>query len=163
MANDVAYALLDATRRMSISTRARTDSFGSSIGHDDHTISSSLGSSSGGGWFDKWKSNTELDVNNDSLHSLPKDTGSWFPVQRNRAYSESYNNNSASEQNGRPRLGSFGGRGGWFAPGPGFTAKKVSEMKTGATGFSDRKTSHKEIEEALAGGLNKADIYMPPI
>ena len=42
--------------------------------------------------------------------------------------------------------------------GPGFTAKKVSEMKTGATGFSDRKTSHKEIEEALAGGLNKVRL-----
>ena len=45
-----------------------------------------------------------------------------------------------------------------FLLGPGFTAKKVSEMKTGATGFSDRKTSHKEIEEALAGGLNKVRL-----
>ena len=163
MANDVAFALLDATRRMSIS-RGRTDSFGSSIGHDDHTISTSLGSSTGGGWFDKWKSNTELDANTDSLHSLPKDTGSWFPVQRNRAYSE-----SASEQtvsHGRSRLGSINGRG-WFAPGPGFTARKVSEMGTAtAAGFGERvrhENSHKEVEEALAGGLNKVDMFMPSI
>jgi len=163
MADDVAYALLDATRRMSIS-RGRSDSFGSSGSRDDHNISSSVGSGAGGGWFDSWKSSTDLDAKTDSLHSLPKDTGSWFPAHRNRAYSE-----SASDSAGKSK---FGAMGGWFAAQgnrPGFTARKLSEMAlsnetgSGAHQRLQRKPSHKDVEEAMAGGLNKADIYMPPM
>jgi len=155
MADDVAYALLDATRRMSISRNMNTT--GSTGTNDESILSSSVGSASttSGGWFDSWRSNTELD---DKTGSLPKEAGSWFSYpSRSRAFSE-------SEGSGRVRLGVVGG---WFnqATKSGFDTRKFSE----SNGPSNRmrrssSSSHscKDVEEAMAGGLSKADIYMPP-
>jgi hypothetical protein len=183
MADDVAYALLDATRRMSISRNMNTT--GSTGTNDESILSSSVGSASttSGGWFDSWKSNTELD---DKTGSLPKEAGSWFsyPSRSSHASGDSgyliipdiiletshgsrhtlQRAFSESEGSGRVRLGVVGG---WFnqATKSGFDTRKFSE----SNGPSNRmrrssSSSHscKDVEEAMAGGLSKADIYMPP-
>jgi len=103
MADDVAYALLDATRRMSVSGARNIQNSDDSVrkssltsngsGSDfSNDYSSSVGSSGGwigswksgsGGWMDSWKSSaSELD---DKYGSLPpKENGNWFAQPQKR-------------------------------------------------------------------------------
>jgi len=182
MADDVAYALLDATRRMSVSGARNIQNSDDSVrkssltsngsGSDfSNDYSSSVGSSGGwigswksgsGGWMDSWKSSaSELD---DKYGSLPpKENGNWFaqPQKRERAFSESAGGGS------RVKIGIIGGggapglMGGWFSQ-----IGAVNPRKPEPLGMKKRtrhQSSSKDVEEAMSAGLSKADLYMPPI
>jgi len=161
MVEEVACALLDATRRMSISGRREDDhlhvnSARAGLQRSDDkpipTLSSSVGS---GGFWGSWNSSTsEL---GDKTGSLPKnDAGSWFDaMRRDRTMSES--------ESGKMKLSVMA----WLTNGQrgaGFTNKKVQNLAESELGHSRiRRSSSRDIEEAMAGGFNKASIYMPPI
>lgn len=166
MVEEVACALLDATRRMSMSERPAagvkdvpqvTDQNSNSM-----PLSTSTGSTYSGGsgvWFGSRNTSTaELD---DKTGSLP--TSSWLGsfAKRNRTYSDS--------ENQRVRIDVMG----WLSSGGSQTqpgelpqrTRKISEPTLAGSGFGHqriRRSSSKDVEEAMAGGLNKADIYMPP-
>jgi hypothetical protein len=157
--NDVAFALLDATRRMSISKPRTGITRGSTEDTNSH-MSSSVGSGStaSSGWFDSWKSVNELD---DKTGSLPKEAGSWFNApSRSRAFSE-------SEGTGRVKLGLAGS---WLGQGgnrSAFSPSKFNDFETiiepaGGSSGRIRRSSSKDVEDSLSCGLNKAEIYMPP-
>jgi len=97
----------------------------------------------------------------DKTESLPKnDSGSWFDaMRRDRTMSES--------ESGKMKLSVMA----WLTNGQrganganGFTNKKVQNLAESDIGHSRiRRSSSRDIEEAMAGGFNKASIYMPPI
>jgi len=156
MVEEVATALLDATRRMSLGRRPATTITPSSpinTAPSSTSLSSSM-SSHGSGWFSNGSgSSTELD---DKTSSLPKtiDGGGWFGAgfsKRNRTVSES--------DGGRVKIDVVS----WLAGPVGLPPmRKISEPIGGGVKNRIRRSSSKDVEEAMAGGLNKADIYMPP-
>jgi len=182
MADDVAYALLDATRRMSVSgarpiqnsddsvRKSSLTSNGSGSDFSNNDYSSSVGSSGGwigswksasGGWMDSWKSSaSELD---DKYGSLPpKENTNWFaqPQKRERAFSESAGGAS------RVKIGIIGGAppslmGGWFSQIGAANPRKPEPL--GMKKRTRHQSSSKDVEEAMSAGLSKADLYMPPI
>lgn len=150
MAEEVATALLDASRRMSMSSSSTDSRVG------------------GGGWWDT--SNSEGD---DKTGSVPRQVGSWFPAAfgvgaRNRTMSESSGSFSSRLDPWIPVS--------WITGSPGVSANNNSQASERDRKFSEpairadaimrgrmRRNSSKDIEEAMAGGLNKADIYMPQV
>jgi hypothetical protein len=184
--NDVAFALLDATRRMSISKPRTGITRGSTEDTNSH-MSSSVGSGStaSSGWFDSWKSVNELD---DKTGSLPKEAGSWFnaPSRSSSSQGEGYliipdifvdtvhgsrhrlqRAFSESEGTGRVKLGLAGS---WLGQGgnrSAFSPSKFNDFETiiepaGGSSGRIRRSSSKDVEDSLSCGLNKAEIYMPP-
>jgi len=191
MVEEVACALLDATRRMSMSERPAagvkdvpqvTDQNSNSM-----PLSTSTGSTYSGGsgvWFGSRNTSTaELD---DKTGSLP--TSSWLGsfAKRNSLYdvatevsniprilvngcSEPRARTYSDSENQRVRIDVMG----WLSSGGSQTqpgelpqrTRKISEPTLAGSGFGHqriRRSSSKDVEEAMAGGLNKADIYMPP-
>eukprot|EP00092_Neocalanus_flemingeri_P014345 GFUD01015473.1.p1 GENE.GFUD01015473.1~~GFUD01015473.1.p1 ORF type:complete len:145 (+),score=45.53 GFUD01015473.1:71-505(+) len=71
---------------------------------------------------------------------------SWFGgIQRNRAFSESHISSGATVKVDLSP---------WLAEGNNARELKVAR---------ERKNSSKKMEEAMAGGLSSADMYMPPM
>lgn len=162
MAEELATVLLGAARGMSLN-RSNSQpgqpmpfpSSNQSNSSNQPPLSSSVGSSvSSGGWFGAWNSsNSELD---DKTGCLPKNE-SWLGnfTKRNRTCSES--------ESGRVKIDVLG----WLSGNPDaeFRTRKMSDSirVVHSGGNRVRRSSSKDVEEAMAGGLNKADIYMPPI
>lgn len=152
MVEEVATALLDATRRMSLGRRPTTTITPSSPIDTAPSLSSSM-SSHGSGWYSNGSgSSTELD---DKTGSLPKTSegGGWFGAgfaKRNRTVSES--------DGGRVKIDVVS----WLAGPVGLPPVRTTEPNGGGVKSRIRRSSSKDVEEAMAGGLNKADIYMPP-
>lgn len=164
MVEEVASALLDATRRMSMSgvqgggqDVPRAAAVANQTPHPSLSTSTGSSSSGGSGWFGStWHSSTsELD---DKTGSLPANQ-SWLGsfTKRNRTYSDS--------ESTRVKIDVMG----WLAGGSQGDipprVRKISEPMGNGFGLGHqrvRRSSSKDVEEAMAGGLNKADIYMPP-
>jgi len=153
MVEEVACALLDATRRMSINGSRQEDR---SLRTEDNSmpaLSSSVGSS---GFWGSWKSSTSEIPLEDKTGSLPKnEANNWLGAfQRDRTMSE-------SDAGNKTKLGVMA----WLANGQRGgvqTNKKLQNLSEGVGHNRIRRSSSRDVEEAMAGGFNKASIYMPP-
>jgi len=139
---EVASALLEASRKMSGSSESTNSSSSSSSFVATASWSSSiseqeertLGLPVKDSWLGGWASRTR---NKSEGESMSSSVGSWMVglgAMRERA-----NTGPAAQTWGQGRLG------GW-----GFDASLL-------------RRSSKEVEEAIAGGLPKSEIFMPPM
>lgn len=156
----VAQALLEASRRMSVGTRPTlvihptvggTGEPLSPTGSTPGLSASTDSTGSPNGWFggSHWNSSTsELDDKLDD--KLPTYDGGWFGAKRVRTYSES--------DGPRVKIDVMSWLSGTPRPIEASKTRKFSEPINRRI----RRHSTQEVEEAMAGGLNKADIYMPP-
>eukprot|EP00090_Calanus_glacialis_P008948 TRINITY_DN1726_c0_g1_i1.p2 TRINITY_DN1726_c0_g1~~TRINITY_DN1726_c0_g1_i1.p2 ORF type:complete len:140 (+),score=41.62 TRINITY_DN1726_c0_g1_i1:244-663(+) len=138
---EVAAALLDASRKLSHNNVSNSD------------VSNSSGSS--------WNSSTnEL---TDKTGDLPN-SNSWLGGWGNRA-------RALSESSSTPdKLDTVAWLGGWAIPKKNnSTTNTPNNTPNMTSGFliperhRIRRSSSKDVEEAMAGGLGKADMYMPPM
>eukprot|EP00092_Neocalanus_flemingeri_P026666 GFUD01028909.1.p1 GENE.GFUD01028909.1~~GFUD01028909.1.p1 ORF type:complete len:142 (-),score=38.36 GFUD01028909.1:446-871(-) len=140
---EVAAALLDASRKLSnnnVSSSDVSQSSGSSWGSSTNELNDKTGdlpSSNSwlGGWGKRPRSLSESSSTPDKLNTLTW-LGGWAV--------QSKNNTQNSTPNNTPNMTS-----GFLVPIP--EKHRI------------RRSSTKDVEEAMAGGLGKADMYMPPM
>lgn len=144
---------MDPNKRLSIPTSSAVSTWGTTSSAVDTSGSTTSGSLSMTSWFGSSPSssagtgtwNTE---GNDKAGNLPpKDAISWFGWKS------------------RPRANSEGGSGN-LKQRKQEIANWLNSQESGGSWLTQgrvRRASSKDIEEAMIGGLTKADLYMPPI
>jgi hypothetical protein len=107
-------------------------------------------------WFGWRTSSSELDDKTGSLPKCEGGPGGWFKgMSRNRTVSES--------DGGRVKIDVMSWISGTIRPIPvEYTKTRVNRVNSEPMQSRIRRHSSRDVEEAMAGGLNKADIYMPP-
>ena len=145
---EVAAALLDASRKLSLG----------------NTSNSNVSNISDSSW------DSSMNETTDKTRELPGSSlwlGHW--AKRSRSYSES---SCPSSTNPTEKLNATAWLGGWQIPNRN-SSSNTQQTPNNTPNFTSgflfpdrnrvRRSSSKDIEEAMASGLGKADMYMPPI
>jgi len=174
---EVATALLDASRRLSSGSNESTTSGSPSTWSATASWSSSVGEDTGHFARGRTVSLTpytsaviaesarRLNEQNDKTGDLPSSNswmGSWTKRTRTTSESENVNSNLGSWLGGlgamreRANTGPVSGTPSWGQSG-------FMGTTLGAGPPRIRRSSSKDVEEAMAGGLSKTEIFMPPM